>query len=72
MQANLDCKKLSRVEQKLIKGGTDPYAICYEPGCYLPDGAGGCGTCDDYRALPDRCKNVVLVHSDCQSGGEFL
>ncbi|CAL2104059.1 hypothetical protein [Tenacibaculum sp. 190130A14a] len=55
-------KSLSKENQKQINGGS---IGCPGPGCYGIPGM-GCGTCQDYHALPFACKSRVFVHADCK------
>ena len=56
-------KALNKEEQKSICGGVNCGPVmCF--GVPFP----GCGTCEDYHALPTECKSRVLVHSDCETG----
>ncbi|CAL2104710.1 conserved protein of unknown function [Tenacibaculum sp. 190130A14a] len=53
-------KALNKAEQKQVNGGSS----CPGPICYGIPGM-GCGTCEQYHALPDNCKMRVLVSVNC-------
>lgn len=59
-------KALLKADQKKINGGGScPGPICY--GVFDGPISLNCGTCDEYNALPQDCRNRVLVSVRCFS-----
>jgi hypothetical protein len=52
-------KALNKTELHRINGGVGSTI------CYGPIGLAGCGTCEEYHALPPACQARVLVSIDC-------
>jgi len=53
-------KTLNKSEQKSINGGLNcGSVVCF--GMPMP----GCGTCEEFFALPSACQMRVMVHVDC-------
>lgn len=67
MKSGLNYRKLSRLEQQNVKGGIsfDP-SLCNVPMCYSPEATGGCGSCGEFKRLPESCIRFVLVDSRCE------